>query len=344
MKHHLRTRPAASPTHHQGFSLIELMIGMVIGLILLLGVVTIFTSTQRVNNTEENLSRIQENARLAFDIMARDIRMAGNYGCLQDVDNLNSTLNTPNDFDWNFLIAIQGFTGKDNALPATVRDVIIPATDAIALRGVYGTGATLERLMPDTSADMKTLPIDPPPIGDNDIVIISDCVAATAFQVSNYTDANGNVVHNTGTGTPGNATKDLKHTYPPGSQVFKVATTTYYIAPSSTPNVRALWKYSAPAGVGTPIELIEGIHDMQIQYGEDTDGNQQANRYRTAAQNPNWANVVSVRINLLMRSERPVHDAPQTYTFNGAVTTANDRHMYQAMSYVVSLRNRITTL
>ena len=65
----------------QGFSLIELMIAMVLGLLVLGAAVTVFQSNQRTFNANEGQNRIHENARAAYEMMSRDIRAAGGTAC-----------------------------------------------------------------------------------------------------------------------------------------------------------------------------------------------------------------------------------------------------------------------
>jgi len=49
-------------------------------------------------------------------------------------------------------------------------------------------------------------------------------------------------------------------------------------------------------------ELVEGVENMQLLYGEDTDGDGAANRYRSAANIDDFRDVVSVKVGLLVRS------------------------------------------
>ncbi len=71
-------------TSQRGFTLIELMIAMLIGVFLMSGVIQIFLSAKQAYRLQENLSRLQENGRLAINLIAKDIRMAGYspYECL----------------------------------------------------------------------------------------------------------------------------------------------------------------------------------------------------------------------------------------------------------------------
>lgn len=92
--------------------------------------------------------------------------------------------------------------------------------------------------------------------------------------------------------------------------------------------------------------LIEGVEDMQILYGV-ANGDQNANRYvvAPAAGSPDWANVVSARVCLLLRStEDNLVDQPLNYQdCNGDPKTAPDRRLRRAFTATINLRNRINT-
>lgn len=64
-----------------GFSLIELMVAMAIGLIATVGIVSLFSGTSRTNRLQEGLARLQENGRFAVTRMEEDLRMAGAQYC-----------------------------------------------------------------------------------------------------------------------------------------------------------------------------------------------------------------------------------------------------------------------
>ncbi|RFC38394.1 MAG: type IV pilus assembly protein PilW [Candidatus Nitrotoga sp. LAW] len=61
----------------QGFTLVELMIAMTIGLILLLVVGTVFTSSRQIFRIQEDNARIQESGRFALEILGRSVKQAG---------------------------------------------------------------------------------------------------------------------------------------------------------------------------------------------------------------------------------------------------------------------------
>ncbi|MCR6626716.1 MAG: prepilin-type N-terminal cleavage/methylation domain-containing protein [Pseudoxanthomonas sp.] len=64
-----------------GFSLIELMVALVLGLLVAGAALAILQSNQATYRSNEGLNRVQENARIAFELMSRDIRAAGGTAC-----------------------------------------------------------------------------------------------------------------------------------------------------------------------------------------------------------------------------------------------------------------------
>ncbi|HEY4581595.1 MAG TPA: prepilin-type N-terminal cleavage/methylation domain-containing protein [Lysobacter sp.] len=74
-------RRQRAPRRALGFSMIELMISMVLGLVVIGAAVAIFLSSQHLYRSNEGLNRMQENARVAFELMSRDIRAAGGSAC-----------------------------------------------------------------------------------------------------------------------------------------------------------------------------------------------------------------------------------------------------------------------
>src|SRR3546814_11282613 len=82
-RHPFRSR-SRSGSGQAGFSLVELMISLVLGLIVLGGVTTVFPSHQQSYRSNEGLSQLQENSRIAFELMAHDIRQPGLTGSGND--------------------------------------------------------------------------------------------------------------------------------------------------------------------------------------------------------------------------------------------------------------------
>ena len=60
-----------------GFTLVELMVSMAIGLAVLAAIAGTFTVQTRQNSAEEQIGQMQQNVRGALDLMMREIQMAG---------------------------------------------------------------------------------------------------------------------------------------------------------------------------------------------------------------------------------------------------------------------------
>lgn len=71
----------------RGFSLIELMVAMTLGLILVMGVAQLFLGSKRSFVLQQHMAVVQENARFVLTRVSRDLRQAGMFGCL-DLDRL----------------------------------------------------------------------------------------------------------------------------------------------------------------------------------------------------------------------------------------------------------------
>jgi len=69
--------------HHRlaGFTLIELLIGLLLGVLVAAAATTVFMMNSRTREATDSLGRMQEGARVAFELMARDLRQTGGFGC-----------------------------------------------------------------------------------------------------------------------------------------------------------------------------------------------------------------------------------------------------------------------
>lgn len=63
--------------HQRGMSLIEVMVALAIGLVILTALGYFFLSSNQINRTTDDVSRMQENGRNALELLGRSIRQAG---------------------------------------------------------------------------------------------------------------------------------------------------------------------------------------------------------------------------------------------------------------------------
>jgi len=65
---------------HRGFSLVEMMIAMTIGLMIVAGLATIFANTSNTQRELRRAAQLIENGRYAMDTLTQDIQVTGFWG------------------------------------------------------------------------------------------------------------------------------------------------------------------------------------------------------------------------------------------------------------------------
>ena len=353
MSRHLHNTPRSS---QRGMSLIELMVAMTIGIILSLGMFEIYSGTRQSYQVQEGLARLQENARFAIDVMTRDIRMAGYTGCYTgDMSTVENILNNQTNYGWDLTNMLQGYNALTSSwspvLNAAIASDVLAGTDVIEIRKMSSDGINL---VPPFS-DSAQLFVDPAEADfiEGQILMVTDCVNASIFQVSNIqvTGTGENIVHSqAGTITPGNSASLLANNYGADATVATLDTSVYYIATNADGNP-SLFRQALALDNTTnvialqPQELIEGVENLQMLYGEDTNGDGDADRYLPAAGavGMDMDSVVSVRIALLLHTVDQISLAADTnqYTLLDVdYTPTSDRRLRRTFTTTIRIRNR----
>jgi type IV pilus assembly protein PilW len=81
-------RPADA---QKGFTMIELMISLVLGLFVISVVITVFVQSKRNFNQDEQIARMQENGRYALLLLSREVAHAGFLGGMSAVDSVTTS-------------------------------------------------------------------------------------------------------------------------------------------------------------------------------------------------------------------------------------------------------------
>lgn len=318
-----------------GFSLIEIMVSLTIGLIIMLAVVQVFSNSKQTYRLNEGMARIQENGRLAMEFVRREVRQAGGMGCIKNVAVFN---NLNGGSAYSFSQGIQGFDANGThpgdtlilatatgapaawtpALDATIVPPTVPAvsgTDVIVIRHI---GADSVALVPPINDSAQVFVSPTSTVQKGQIMVLTDCQKASVFQVTTVggSAASGkiNLVH-AASGSPGNACvvwgtsngcQGGKQQYNTGAQAASAITTAFYIGIGASGRPALYRSVLGPTGY-VQQELVDGVENMQILYGVDTknppNGNAEAYIPADAVDAANlWNNVVSVRIALLLAS------------------------------------------
>ena len=341
-------------TSQHGFSLVELLIAMTITLILLAGVVQIYTGSKQTYRSQEANSRLQESGRTATTILQRDIRSAGFQGC-RSISEIKPGIiaNAPiPTIDTNSVI--RGYEGSgsgwDSPLPAGL-GTVLSGTDVITIQHASSCGANLTGNLGPLNADIQVTYPNSCAFAANQVLIISDCTSADIFRASGVSVVGNNPDKQTVSHADNvNSSPKLSKSYGDDSEVLKLSSLTYFIATGAN-GQPSLWRYdntsAAAAGVN-PMELVSDVADMQIEYGVDTRSNIDGipDYYTTAdtvqASN-NWDLVTSARISLLVQTPADnIATQKQTYTYNRTSVTAPDRRIYRVFTTTVSIRNKVS--
>ena len=343
---------AHSPAHRalqRGLTLIELMVAMAIGLVVMATMHKVYVDSSRLYRFSTGLSRIQENGRFGLEFIRQDARLAGFWGCYHDI-TLSNRISTANSNCRPYTgTACTNTPGKGNNIEGTNNNPptapLVATSDTITFRGATGTAISLSG---DVGTSGTVGVTSTGSIQTGDTVLISNCEVGDIFEVT-ATGA-GTLTHGAGS----NTTADLLNSYlQAASSVYLVQEHTYCVAAGvdgTTPALRRLTFPNVLVGAAATCaangdEMVEGVEDMQILYGEDTDADNVANRYVGAGTaGLAMENVVSVRISLLLRSvENNLLTDPTQVTYNGAnfpnPLPANDRYLRKVFNATVSVRN-----
>ncbi|MEO5339307.1 MAG: PilW family protein [Magnetococcus sp. MYC-9] len=297
----------------RGFSLLELMVALTIGLLLVSGLLGIFSSTKQTYLLNENIARLQENARFAMETLVREIRMAGYWGCVSDLPPGNQLV-TPHGLSWALNERIRGYDNSNQAaLPPVLQGKALPGTDAIVVSGIDPKAMTIESHNACTAQFKTALGHD---VQTNEILFVTDCTQGVIFQVTQASQVNRTLDHQTGSGSIGNVSACLGgdcsgacasawYQYGPNAMLSRIRSVAFFIGTGASGEPALFWEILNQGSGTTGIELVDGVENLQLLYGWDTDADQVANQYLTAAavEAANaWSSIVSVRVGLLLRT------------------------------------------
>lgn len=269
-----------SLSHRQdGLTLVELMVAMALGLILMIGVSEIYISNIKSFRTSENLAVVQENARIAFELMSRDIREAGSTPCGAQivVNSLNPTPASELAKAWDTVL--RGYDeGDDTGAVAIGTGTGARASGTDAILVASGSGANNVKIVDHVvnSAQMK-LNTTNHGLSAGDIVMACNSTTASIFQITNI-QSNTTAVHNSGTGTPGNCTKGLGYRDPAapnctkplayledfsGGTLVSFSPTLWYIGINDRGG-RSLYRFNLRSNAST--EVVENVVNLQLTF------------------------------------------------------------------------------
>jgi type IV pilus assembly protein PilW len=234
--------------------------------------------------------------------------------------------------------------GYDNGTGWTNPTGITRASgDVLSIMGAFSSGANLTGNLIPTNANVQ-INGNADGFKQGDVLVVTNCTNADVFKVTNTPGSSGTVTlaHSNASNT-GNRVGS----YGSDAFVMRVDQYSYFIGTNPNPaGNRALYRVGLD---GNAEELVEHVHDMQLRYGLDTNADGAVDSYSTSP--GTWTQVVSITVNLLMRSpDNNISTATQFVTFNNGTfdasteAAADQRRLYQVFSSTVGVRNRLPAL
>lgn len=331
--------------NQRGLSLVELMISITIGLLILTALTTLFVNQSRTRSELDKSNRMIDNGRYALEVLSENLRIAGFYGELDPssvalpASIIDPCSTTPADMT----AAIRLHVGGYNAATASSA---IASPPCILAASVLKNGSDILVLRRANTAD----PVAQTAATDGiHYIQVSNCqFDATPFIIGNAAASFNLSQRNC---TAANTA--------PFANVRRFIVQTYFISLNNNgsdgiPTLKRRELDPAGTGVFITTPLVEGIEYLQVEYGVDgdSDGNGVvdlavfdgvADSYVQACADVTcWANVVSVKLNIIARSIEPTTDYTDTKTYSlglaGSYTPSGNDRSYKRHAYTQVIR------
>ena len=295
----------ANPQGSGGFSLVELMIAMTLGLIVVAGLGQLYVAGRDANRIIETTSGLNDNGRFAAEFLARDLRLAGYFSCGGAKANIANAVNERT--FWFKLQGIEGYEGGVDTLPGAFSSFPTPLADTDVFIIRYADVRDLAEV--SSSGFDKTNHLftftKPHPFATSSIAVLNDanCAQTSIFQITNSHNSNGDYDISFAEDkdvVPGNCTTLLAGSYDCSSdsaasgedyatdpadkfanasigrfvaRAFFVANDDRTNCPAAPPGCDALEDCPALFIAGTdqadPVAVLHDVGDMQVEYGVD---------------------------------------------------------------------------
>jgi type IV pilus assembly protein PilW len=340
-----RFQPPQRP-RQVGFSIIELMLALALGMLVVTGIVQLFLTNTVAYNIQTGQARLQENGRVSLDIITSIVRNSGYYGCGPEWANIANLLNSSNNdliYPVDIWRPIQAFHGATGIPPLALPEDSIPSrpgfrsevagvgADFFSVRHLSGRTARLaEVVQPDSDPVVATAADGSVPFSAGDIVLLSDCDQAAMFHLTGISVAGNEATLLRGSGVDPmqNESADASLSQPSAGTVRsygrdavvgRVVTTSFFVGPSTFENeagntVNSLWMRQ-----GSQLsELVLGVDDLRVLFGVNLNASAgddlRVEQYMTYQDmennNIDFRRIVAVRITVTVNSVEAVTDDP----------------------------------
>jgi len=320
--------------NQQGFSLLEIILSLSVGLVLFAGIMSVFVGMRTTTQETNSLGALQENGRFALNVLTDDLMRQSFWGDLAQALSSSNTINN-------------GLPAMPNATDCTgqgLNNSSFPQAVG-SFRAIWGVTAVSTnpincindaRLGSDVLQVKRVLATPLPPLAD---------------------------------GTPGNPDNDrywlntniangvifpgtIAAPFVNNSRLWQYQHHVYYVRDEAQGNdtVPVLMQATLSNGGASLMTfqpLIEGIEVIRFMYGVDTSDDRAVNAYISASQMTNgyWNNtdgkIIAVKVYILARDILPDDDYDNTnsYLLGDLQVDVNDNYRRLLLTSTVTLHN-----
>ena len=311
-----------------GFSLVELMVAMVVGLVIISGAFSLHSTTRKTQQVNEAQMDMVADARFAIEMITYDLRHAGVWGgtnrggliecryrgaatasctATSALEGLPVALGSDCVQGWYYNLDVAVTASNDSnpfgtCIPAG--EAYVAGTDVLQIHYAEATPPAIplagQAYVRSHFNGGRVFIGDTQPVLDSfDTAATNHELHAYAYYISNFTDAKGDGI----------------------------------------PSLRRVALINGPALQNQ--NLLSGVVDLQVQFGVDVDGDTVVDTYVNPSAGLDPTTVFAAKIWLLMRSD-DTQNITKVKSFTMAGNTADygaDGYRYFMVSSVVNLRN-----
>lgn len=310
--------------------MVELLVAMAISVIISFGVVNLFLQSKVSFMQDEETARLQENGRWALRYLSRELSMTGFYGNIVDGSSINAGLTVASDCDVGWAMDTDvPFEHLDNATDAAAVTAygclasgeVLPGTDIIAVRRTKDSPIIVDGSVSNAPEDHAVY------LKQEQFGVISQLVKGNDFSIADKTAGSG---------------VDAWEYQPQLLFVRPFAVTAGDGIPTLC--VKKLSRDEATLKMDSTECLVEGIENLQVEFGVDTSipPDYSADYYTATPTAAEMERVVNAHLYVLARTINEVSGYVNDKSYALGATTvaaANDGHYRRMMQTTVMLRN-----
>lgn len=324
----------------KGFSLVELLVAMVVGLVIISGAFSLHSTTRKTQMVNEMQMDMVADARFAIDTISYDLRHAGMWGGTNKENFIHCKSTETIECTQSSASETLPSTVTGDCAADSVDEWTYDLSNPIFATNGSATGANP---YPDCIAGTEGIVVDADVLeiryADSNATLTAGLQAGQAYIRSNA--VNGRIF--VGSTQPVIDAYDSN----PLTNNHQLHAFVYYISDHTDatgdgiPSLRRAALVNGPAMQNQT--LLSGVTDLQVQFGEDASGNGEIDGYVNSDAVTEWSNVYAAKIWLVMRSDKKQTgvDTSKKFWVAGVETDLGgiDDYRYFMVSSVVNLRN-----